>query len=177
MTIETTKNPNIQAFFKTIWASEGVATGEDPITKIPLAYTTLFGGTEAHPHFFDPKGWHDHPRIKVPFGHTTSDAAGAYQIMSATFDDLRKNSDLEATAKKNNLPLFHPTMQDYMACLLISRRDGLNYVVNGHFEEAIAKCSHEWASFPNSGYGQHENQLADLEKVFITNGGNLNELG
>jgi len=43
----------------------------------------------------------------------------------------------------------------------------------GRFDEAVAKCSNIWASFPAPGnrYGQHQNALVDLRAAFVGAGG------
>jgi lysozyme len=123
--------PNVRAFLTLIRTGEGTLGAN--------GYRTLFGGG-----LFD--GFEDHPRIYVKRGNLNSSAAGAYQILARTWDDLRNNGFV--------LPDFTPANQDKAAIDLISRRNALNYVVNGDFVSAINLLNKEWASLPNSPYGQ-----------------------
>jgi lysozyme len=123
--------PNVRAFLTLIRTGEGTLGAN--------GYRTLFGGG-----LFD--SFEDHPRIYVKRGNLNSSAAGAYQILARTWDDLRNNGFV--------LPDFTPANQDKAAIDLISRRNALNYVVNGDFVSAINLLNKEWASLPNSPYGQ-----------------------
>lgn len=142
---------NVQAFLEVIRHAEG--------TDGPNGYRMLFGGG-----LFD--SWGDHPRIAVtrPAGSTTitSTAAGAYQILERTWDDVQSHLEL---------PDFSPSSQDQAAIFLIDRRGALADVQEGNFAAAIAKCSREWASLPGSPYGQPTRPLAELEQVYANSGG------
>lgn len=178
MTRDILNNPNIKGFLAMLKFSEGVAPEQD-------AYRTLFGWTPQNNKLFD-NGFVDHPREKFPFYvkgvEDFSDAAGAYQLMSYTFDDLLakvkiENLTLPQLAKSLNIPIFHPTMQDLYACVLISRANGLNYVCNGYIEDAIKQCNGTWASLTGAKYGQPTKALSVLLPIYTGNGGKLNELG
>lgn len=121
---------NMQAFLVLIRTGEGTLGSN--------GYRTLYGGG-----LFD--GYADHPRRKVTAGGITSSAAGAYQILSGTWDEMRA---------KYGLPDFSPASQDIAAVGLIKRRGALGDVLAGRFDSAIAKCNREWASLPGSPYGQ-----------------------
>lgn len=142
---------NLQAFLAVIRYAEGTAHAD--------GYRTLFGGGT-----FD--GYADHPRISVtrPSGARTitSTAAGAYQFLSKTWDDVRAAL---------NLPDFSPASQDLAAAWLIRRRGALADVFAGRFEAAIKKCALEWASLPGSPYGQPVKTLAQVQKIFLASGG------
>ena len=144
---------NRTAFLTTIAYAEGTAG--------PDGYRMLFGGSL----FTD---FSDHPRkvITLPSGNRTisSSAAGRYQILKRTWDDVRRVIDL---------PDFTPASQDLAAIELIRRRGALALVDAGKFAEAVDKCKKEWASLPGAGYGQPEKKLADLSKVFQDAGGIL----
>lgn len=127
----TMDNKNLQAFLAMIRTGEG--TADDG------GYSRLFGGGS-----FD--SYADHPRQMVTRWGLTSSAAGAYQILSRTWDDL-KNSG-------HSLPDFSPANQDKAAIALIKRRGALADVLAGRFLAAIKKCNKEWASLPGSPYGQ-----------------------
>lgn len=124
------QNPNVSAFLTLIRTGEGTLGAN--------GYRTLYGGG-----LFD--SFADHPRVKVAAGGITSTAAGAYQILSRTWDEMRA---------KYGLPDFSPASQDAAAVGLIRRRGALADVIAGRFDAAIRKCNREWASLPGSPYGQ-----------------------
>lgn len=123
-------NPNVLAFLTVIRTGEGTL-GEK-------GYRTLYGGG-----LFE--SFSDHPRKLIKAGDWTSTAAGAYQFLSKTWDGL---------VQKYGFSDFSPTNQDYAAIRLIEGRGALEDVVNGRIESAIRKCNKEWASLPESPYGQ-----------------------
>lgn len=140
--------PNVQAFLRMIRAGEGTAGAN--------GYRTLFGGQ-----LFS--GYDDHPRITVTAGGYTSTAAGAYQILSRTWDGL-------------GLADFSPASQDLAAVMLIRRRGALADVLAGRIERAILKCAKEWASLPGSTYGQPTISLSRALSVYAQAGGSLEQL-
>jgi muramidase (phage lysozyme) len=107
----------------------------------------------------------DHPRqlIRVRPG-LSSTAAGRYQLLERTYDDL---------AARLRLYDFTPETQDKMARALINGRAALLDVIAGRFAIAIEKCRNIWASLPGAGYGQHENDLALLRAAYLAGGGTL----
>lgn len=149
----TTMDRNLAAFLAMIRTGEGTAG--------PNGYRTLFGGT-----LFD--GFADHPRrfIRAKIGGVwiTSSAAGAYQILSRTWDDIRRVV---------TLPDFSPASQDAAAIALIKRRRALEDVQQGRFDRAVDKCSKEWASLPGSPYGQPTLTASRALNVYLAAGGNL----
>ena len=154
MTNNTTINDalqstNMQAFLTLVRTGEG--------TLGPNGYRTLYGGR-----LFD--GYADHPRIAVTAGGWTSTAAGAYQILSKTWDGARAALGLTD---------FSPASQDAAAVWLIQRRGALGDVLAGRFDAAIAKCNKEWASLPGSPYGQPTLTLARAHAVLAANGADL----
>lgn len=133
--------PNRRAMLDTIAFAEG--TGD--------RYDLLFGyGT------FDVNG--PHPNVAVPFGDTTSTAAGRYQFLYSTWQD---------TIPKIPQPdLMVPQNQDQAALQRIKDRNALDDVDNGNIEVAINKLAVEWASFPGSPYGQPTKSMADMVNFF-----------
>lgn len=128
------QNGNVKAFSQMLRHGEG--------TLGYKGYSTLFGGK-----LF--QGFDDHPRLKVTAGSAgkqyTSTAAGAYQFLSGTWDDLTK-----AYGQTD----FSPNAQDAKVVGLYIRRNALNSILAGQIEEAVRLCCKEWASLPESPYGQ-----------------------
>lgn len=138
---------NVRAFLMLIRTGEG--------TSDAGGYSRLFGGGSF-------SGYADHPRIAVSRSGLTSTAAGAYQILSRTWDDLRKSADL---------PDFSPASQDKAALLLIRRRGALADVKAGRWDAAIRKTNKEWASLPGSPYGQPTLSMSRAREVLLAFGG------
>lgn len=133
---EVRHDRHVQAFLALIRYTEGAD------------YRTLFGGEQF-------ESFADHPRqaITKPLGGKpiTSTAAGAYQFLARTWDDIVANLGLED---------FSPASQDVGALFLVDRRKALDDVLIGNWQSAIAKCNREWASLPGSPYGQPTKSLA-----------------
>lgn len=139
--------PNLSAFLRVLRACEGTAG--------PDGYRTLFGGG-----LFD--SFADHPRIVVERGRYRSTAAGAYQILSRTWDWF---------ISKNGPHDFSPDNQDLCARWLITQRKAMGDVEAGRFNDAIAKCAKEWASLPGSPYGQPVRTIEYCRRVYVEHGG------
>lgn len=132
---------NVKKFLMLITYTEGT-------DKYGKPYNTLF----THKTF---NGYEKHPNIKVSAGKLISTAAGRYQILYRTYLDLGGGS-------------FAPKAQDAMAVKLLKRRGALQLVSDGKFKEAILKCNREWASLPESPYGQPTHKMDECLK-FINN--------
>lgn len=143
------QHQNTQAFLRVIRAGES--------SQDDSAYTVMFGGS----HF---EGFADHPRRKNTVGRLTSTAAGAFQFLSRTWDEM---------AAKYGLADFSPPNQDIAAVGLIARRGALQLVMEGRIREAIARCAREWASLPGSPYGQPTLTLERALAVYHEHGGAL----
>jgi lysozyme len=140
---------NLKAFLTMIQYAEGTY-GQD-------GYRKLYGG----------KLFNDlskHPNIPTTKWGITSTAAGAYQILSKTWNELQA---------KLGLPDFGPLSQDKAAIELIRRRKALEDVMAGRWAQAIEKCKKEWASLPGAGYGQAEKNIKNLLEVYKVAGGSL----
>lgn len=149
-----TADRNRRAFLDMIAYSEGTAG--------PNGYRTMFGGTLTD-------SLADHPRQFFSFTdklgrNLKTSAAGRYQFLSRTWDEL---------AKALSLPDFGPDSQDAAALELIRRRGALKDVDAGRISAAIAKCSPIWASMPGAGYAQPERKLNTLLASYSAAGGNL----
>ncbi len=153
-TSEAIANPNVQAFLILIRTGEG--------TSDPGGYHRLFGGGDFN-------SYADHPRIIVTRGSLSSTAAGAYQILARTWDDLR-NSGVD-------LPDFTPANQDKAAIALIKRRGALADVIAGNFKNAIARTNKEWASLPGSPYGQPTLTLNRAYAILAQSGADMSNAG
>ena len=140
-------NANMQAFLAVIRAGEGTADAG--------GYNRLYGGGSF-------SSFADHPRQKVTAGGITSTAAGAYQFLASSWDEV---------AKKLNLADFSPANQDYAAVGLIAKRGALDDVLQGRFDVAIKKCAKEWASLPGSPYGQPTISMERARAVYMAAGG------
>jgi len=148
MGMTQTEQNNASAFLWMIRINEGTADNN--------GYSTLVGGGQ-----FD--SFADHPRVLValPRLGIKSSAAGAYQILRRTWDEV---------AKGLGLPDFSPQSQDRAAVKLIRQRGALGDVRAGRFGAAVEKCRKEWASLPGAGYGQHKNNLAYLQSAYESAG-------
>lgn len=148
-----TFSANLRAFLHMIRVGEGTAD--------PDGYRRHFGGS-----LFD--SFADHPRKVITAGmgkkKYSSSAAGAYQFLTATWDECRAAL---------GLPDFSPESQDKAAVYLIKRRGALEDVEAGRFEQAVKKCAKEWASLPGSPYGQPTKTMAQALATYKQAGGSL----
>jgi muramidase (phage lysozyme) len=141
VTTGTIEEMRVRAFLRMLRVGEG--------TVGVSGYEKLFGGLSFIKDFG--KDFSDHPRIQRPFGKTTSSAAGAYQVMSYTWDDPNQI----ALRRRYNITDFTPKSQDrYCVVIIRHKRSALKEVMNGDIEGAINKCNREWASLPGAPYGQ-----------------------
>jgi lysozyme len=153
---DATAETNLRAFGDTVAYSEGTAQLGD------RGYNVMFGGR-----LFS--SYADHPRQLFPFTDRAgrqlfSSAAGRYQFLRATWDELRA---------KLQLPDFSPASQELAFRELLRRRGALNDVRAGRFAMALDKCRKEWASLPGAGYDQGERSFASLQSAFVAAGGTL----
>ena len=150
------QSTNTRAFLDMIAYAEGT-TGPD-------GYRAIFG-YPAPGRMID--SYADHPRKLFTFTNSKgavlkTSAAGRYQFLTSTWDDLRA---------KLNLPDFGPASQDAAAIELIRQRGALNDVQAGRIAAAISKCKSTWASLPGAGYNQPERNLATLLTAYTSAGG------
>lgn len=165
-------NPNRKAFLDMIAFSEGVRTGQHPLTKQD-GYDVIVTGTSGpsvfssfvcHP--FAPEypgnSGYKRPSVIVNKQGLTSNAAGRYQFMLRDWKHYRDQLAL---------PDFGPESQDKWAIQLIRERGALPLIDGGSFADAVARCSNLWASLPGAGYGQHENRIERLQTAYLAAGG------
>ena len=156
----TGQDPRLCAFLDMLKVSE---LGEELIAKSDDGYNVLVGSTPAHPNLFT--GYTDHPRILVhlPNLGISSSAAGAFQIIAPTFDGLTMTSGIHS---------FTPVSQEYMAMILLKQCGAFPHILKGGLANpmetatAIARAAPVWASLPGAGYGQHENRMLDLLRIY-----------
>lgn len=146
-------NRNVRAFLAMLRYGEGTADER--------GYYRIAGGRNAATLNY-------HPRVLVCLSRTLkSTAAGAYQILSRTWDGM---------LRKYGWPDFSEQSQDECAVALIAGRNALGDVMAGRIKTAIRKCNREWASLHGSPYGQRTVTLADALKYYGQHGGVVNEL-
>lgn len=146
-------NPNIQGALWAIRGPEGTALPGD------VGYTVRFGGSR-----FDPtkSGW-QRPRGTISAGGYRSNAAGAYQILDTTWDEVAKKLDLKD---------FSPRNQDLAALALMERRGvNLDDIAQRGFDPSwVHKLAPEWASLPTAAgksyYGQPVKPIETIKKYF-----------
>ncbi len=156
---ETIKNENVRAFLQTIAFAEGTAG--------PDGYRMMFTGQvfysfEAHPNVKNCSLYKGKPLC--------STAAGKYQFLKTTWDEL---------TKKLKLSDFSPESQDLAAVQLIKQAGGYEDIVAGRFDDAVFKLAPTWASFPTaegkSYYKQPSKSLPELRNVYLRAGGKFKE--
>lgn len=146
---------NLKALLNTIRYAEGSA--------LQNGYTIMFGGK----HFTD---FSKHPNQKTYFldrrtgQQNYSTAAGAYQFLFSTWENLRK---------KLNLPDFSPDSQDKAAIELIRQSGAFDLIGQGKFNTAISKIRKIWASLPGAGYLQPEKNISELQNYYKSQGGKI----
>lgn len=143
---------NVCAFLDMISFSEGtnIAGSDD-------GYDVLVGGT-----LFKSYATHPHIMVDLPNLGIKSTAAGRYQILGKYADYYIKSLKLLD---------FSPLSQDKIAIQLIKECGAFLILGSGNIKSAIEMCNRRWASFPASGYGQHENKEASLIAFYLAAGG------
>lgn len=140
-------SPQMAAFLATIrWAETGTS-GYESYRKL------VFNGT-----FND---FSTHPRIRqcalINAKNVCSTAAGAYQMLDISWNDLQPNLGLKD---------FTPPSQDKMAIEYIRRNKAVDDVESDNFEMAACKVGKVWASFPCNDYYQHPRSLEELRNYY-----------
>ena len=130
-------NENVQKYLRMIAQAEGTLNGNSN------PYQVAFGGEQI-------QDLSAHPNVRKQFKQTdgktnVTTAAGAYQFIKPTWDNLQK---------RLNLPDFSPRSQDMAAVALLQENGALPHVLQGDFDTAIAKSGRTWASLPSSPYAQ-----------------------
>ena len=149
--LEVSREPNVAAFLRAIRLGEGTADSQ--------GYRRIVGGALA-------RNLADHPRQRVylPRYAVHSTAAGAYQFLSRTWDEL---------VRQYGFPSFAPECQDAAAVALILRRGALDAVREGDARRAVELCRLEWASLSGSPYGQRTETMDRFLAEYLRHGGVL----
>lgn len=146
-------NPNVRKALDIISASENAD------------YNTTFGGGT-----FD--GYSKHPNIQKKFKQkngqwNSSGAAGRYQMLKSTWDELQSTYGLDD---------FSPRNQDLGAIALLDRlkgKDGktaLQSALEGNFQSMVEKAGKTWASFPSApaAYSQPKHGWNKMNKIIAS---------
>jgi murein DD-endopeptidase MepM/ murein hydrolase activator NlpD/muramidase (phage lysozyme) len=140
-------HPNVAAFLEMLRDGEG--------TRGDKGFTTMFTGAQF-------SGFADHPRQIQSSGGLRSDAAGAYQFLSTTWDPI---------AARLGLKDFSPRSQALAAQEKLKDRGIYEAVVRGDLVAALGNASYEWASLPSGPggggrYGQPNHTYEEVVKIF-----------
>jgi murein DD-endopeptidase MepM/ murein hydrolase activator NlpD/muramidase (phage lysozyme) len=140
-------HPNVAAFLEMVRDGEG--------TKGDRGFTTMFTGAQL-------SGFSSHPAQLQSGGGYTSDAAGAWQFLSTTWNP---------TAAKLGLKDFSPRSQALGAQQLLKDKGIYEAVVRGDLTAALSQGSYIWASLPagpgQSGrYGQPNHTYSEVVKIY-----------
>ena len=114
-------------------------------TPLPDSKDKYFSSFNTHP-------WEAVPKEK----RGIKTAAGAYQIVYITWDELLTGRDLKGkivSRRKmfslgNSEKKFTPELQDRMAVAILEEREALGFVRKGEIEKAVDKLKGTWSSFP-----------------------------
>lgn len=138
----TQEEINIKAFLKLIRYAEHYREDDE-------VYYLLYGGKEK---FTDTS---QHPNKLIRAWGRSSTAAGAYQILKATWDEAKK---------KGIVSDFTPASQDKIALWKIQTRGAMNFVKTGDVEKAVAALRNEWTSLP--GASQSKMKMDEAKERF-----------
>lgn len=148
---------NRVAFLDMIANSE---IGPELLAFTDNGYNVLVGSTPANPLTFS--SYAVPPDVYNAALNST--AAGRYQVL---------NRYAVIYIAQLKLPDFGPLSQDMIALQQIRERSALPLIDAGLFPQAVAACSNIWASLPGNNYGQHQNQLTQLQAAYVAAGGTL----
>jgi muramidase (phage lysozyme) len=146
-------NDNVRALLRVIREGESDQTSD--------AYRKLVGDG---PGVYSITDLTDHPRrvVHIDRLQVFSSAAGAYQFLTRTWDELVDQYGFEN---------FGPMCQDEAAVGLFVKRKALDAAIGGAVALWLDKCSYEWASLPPGRYGQGELTIEHVVQVYTEYGG------
>lgn len=137
--------PEVAAFLDMLAFAE---IGPDLLERSDDGYNVLVGGKT-----FSDYGKHPNVLVTLPRWGVKSTAAGRYQFLKRTWEDLEAQLGLDD---------FSPEAQDRACVRMLSWCGALRLVKDGQIEEAIFAARKLWASLPGAGYGQHEQRIGTL---------------
>jgi muramidase (phage lysozyme) len=144
------EDPRVQALMDVIGKGEGTF---DPKTG-KRTYNKIFGGKRV-------ALGKEHPGIYVPFGKTTSSAAGFGQFLEKTWKGVDG-------VFGGGLDFNNPHDQELAVVELMRQRGMIGPLMQGDTATAIKKGGKEWASLPGSPYGQPTQSLSGALSTFNT---------
>lgn len=142
-------NSNTQRYLRMLQQAEGTYKGAEG-----NPYATAFGGGAIADLSQHPKQLHSFTQTDGKANKTS--AAGAYQFLGSTWDDV---------AGKLALPDFGQQSQDLAALELMRRNGSLPDVLAGKFDQAVKKDGRTWASLPSSPYAQPRRSQGFIEQA------------
>lgn len=158
---------NLRAFLKVIQHAEGTDRSRDPY-RVTFGYEHTIQDLSDHPAI---TGEWTGKRLPDSYCRAVglapgcvSTAAGAYQFIKPTWENLKRYLDL---------PDFTAASQDEAATQLLRDSGSIDDILYGNFEEAIRKNNRIWASLPGSPYGQPTRTMNDLKTKYLEYGGKL----
>jgi muramidase (phage lysozyme) len=142
--LQLVNNPNVVKF------RDFIAKNEVGVDYPNNGYNTLYTGRQ-----FEGA---QHPKIAIK----GSTAAGRYQILGSTWDDINRNLSLSD---------FSPANQDLAATYLLDRYHALDDVIDGNFDTAIPKVDKVWVALQK--YNKYvdpntTNNQIDIRSLFDT---------
>lgn len=132
-------NANVNAYLNMLMDAEGTSKYTNP-------YAVAGGGKVTIQDLSRAGGFPSWGFTQTNGKKNTSSAAGAFQFLNSTYDDLRRQG-----YEVND---FQPQTQRMAAIALLKQNGALPYIVNGDFNTAIRKSAGTWASLPGSPYAQ-----------------------
>ena len=149
-------NPNRHALSQVVQYAEG--------TRGPDAHRIMFGHTQSNPRLLNDFSRHPNSPYPTPWG-TTSEAAGAYQFMDRTWQDVLKANPI--------IRDFSPESQERAYDWLAKRRGVIPTapITNiDQFTDVMSRLSPEWSSLPYQGgqsyYDQPSKSINELWSVY-----------
>ena len=132
-------NANVNAYLNMLMDAEGTSRHANP-------YAVAGGGKVMIQDLSQAGGFPKWGFTQTDGKKNTSSAAGAFQFLNSTYDDLRRQG-----YEVND---FQPQTQRMAAIALLKQNGALPHIVNGDFDTAIRKSASTWASLPGSPYAQ-----------------------
>ncbi len=161
---------NVEAFLNTIQYAEGTFNQPNPYA-VTFGYDHIIRNFSDHPAItgeWNGKILSDNfcAALNLPSG-CKSTAAGAYQIIKPTWEFIKgKDTSLS----------FDVYSQNKAAIDLIKGRGAYIDIQQGRFVSAINKLNREWASLPNSPYGQPTRNMDELQIFYYNQGGRFSSV-